>query len=255
VIKRFCLFLVLALMVSACAAKESTPSAQSGMGVGDSGMMARHHAKLPANYAGKTNPVAADEVSVERGKKVYTVNCALCHGEGGMGDGPFSEGITPAPAPVAHTSQMMSDDYLYWRISEGGAAFNSSMPSWGTLDERSRWDVINYMRALGAGTVQPGEGGAAFDPAVQATQQAETLAQAVDKKIITRAEAETFTLVHGAMETYRSEHPEIMNSGKDATEREAAISAELVKAQTITQAQADAFGDIHDRLGKAGLMP
>ena len=71
-----------------------------------------------------------------------------------MGDGPTGETLDLPPAAIAHTSQMMGDDYLYYRVSEGGAAepFISSMPAWkGVLDEEARWDVINYVRALDGG--------------------------------------------------------------------------------------------------------
>jgi hypothetical protein len=112
------------------------------------------------------------------------------------------------------------------------------------------------MRALGAGTVKPGTGmgGAAFDPTVQAAHQAEMLKQAVEQGVITAAEADTFNTVHTAAEQYRIEHPEVVNSGGNANEREAAILAALVAEKVITQQQADAFTDIHDRLGASGLM-
>jgi len=256
---KFAYLFLFAIILSACAAKTPTPEAAqqmpAGMGMGAGGMMERHHTQVPEAYAGKTSPVEADSASLARGETIYTRDCATCHGAGGMGDGPAGAALDPKPAPVAHTSQMMSDDYLFWRLSEGGAQFKTAMPAWASLDESSRWDLINYMRALGSGKVQPGPGGAAFDPAVQATQQATLLAQAVSQKVISQAEAETFTLVHDAMEKYSAEHPELLNSGKSADEREAAVKAALVAAGTITLAQADAFQDIHDRLGKANLMP
>jgi mono/diheme cytochrome c family protein len=249
--------LALAILLSACSAQAEEFIPGEGMGMQGNGMMARHHAQIPEGYAGLTNPVQADEASLERGAALYITNCASCHGDGGMGDGPAGTALNPPASPIAHTSQMMADDYLFWRISEGGAQFGTTMPAWKALDEQSRWDMVNYVRALGAGTVKPsgGMGGAAFDPAVQAAHQEQMLAQAVEQGVITRAEADTFKLVHDAAEKYRVEHPEIANSGKDATEREAAIIEALVTLNIITQAQADAFPNIHDRLGTAGLMP
>jgi polyhydroxyalkanoate synthesis regulator phasin len=132
------------------------------------------------------------------------------------------------------------------------------MPAWKeTLDEQARWDVINYIRALGEGKVPPASqmGGAMFDPEAQATRQAEMLAQAVTQGVVTQEEADTFVTVHDAMEQYRTEHPPAAGDGLTDTEREAAMLAALVEAGTITQEQADTFGDIHDRLGEAGLMP
>jgi mono/diheme cytochrome c family protein len=232
---------LLTLFLAACGAQGNGTS--PGMGMGGGGMMARHHAEVPAEYAGLTNPIPADEASLERGAQLYATNCASCHGEGGMGDGPAAPALNPAPAPVAHTSQMMADDYLFWRISEGGTPFNTSMPPWNSLDEQARWDMINYMRALGEETL-PSSG-----------LQAEMLAQAVEQGVTTQAEVDTFNMVHTAMEQYLVGHREVLSNTQSAAERETAILAALVKEQVITQVQAEEFTDIHDRLGASGLMP
>jgi mono/diheme cytochrome c family protein len=256
--KKIFLFVLLAILLTACGGQSTETGPGMGMGMGGgNGMMTRHHAEIPAEYIGVTNPIPVDEVSLERGAALYATNCASCHGDGGMGDGPASAALDPVPAPVAHTSQMMADDYLFWRMSEGGTPFATSMPAWKVLDEQARWDLINYMRALGAGTVKPGTGmgGAAFDPTVQAAHQTEMLKQAVEQGVITEAEADIFNTVHTAAGQYRIEHPEVVNSGGNANEREAAILAALVAEKIITQQQADAFTDIHDRLGASGLMP
>ena len=136
------------------------------------GMMARHHAAVPDEYAGLTYPLPSDEASIE-GWENFATNCAICHGDGRMGDGPAAAGLDPAPAAIAHTSQMLGDDYQLWSISEGGATepFNSAMIPWkGILNEDARWDVINYVQAVGCGQVIPrqGLGGAAIDPAAVA---------------------------------------------------------------------------------------
>ena len=254
--KKLLLITLYIFIFTACAPQEETVFPR--MGMGNNNMMNRHHAQIPAEYTGLKNPVTSDETSLERGVALYSTNCASCHGDGGMGDGPAGAALDPAPSPIAHTSQMMADDYLFWRVSEGGVQFNTSMPPWkDILDEQARWDLINYVRALGTGTVQPrmGMGGSAYDPTLQAAHQAEMLAEAVNQGIITEAEADIFATVHDAMEQYRIAHPELANSGDNATDREAAILSALVAEGIVTQAQADAFPNIHDRLGNANLMP
>lgn len=259
--------LALILLLAACS--PSTPETEEptvppgmgpgmGMGMGQqSGMRARHSAPIPEAYAGLANPAAVSEDSLARGAELFTTHCASCHGDGAMGDGPASAGLDPAPVAIAHTSQMMGDSYLFWRISEGGAMdpFNSAMPVWkGTLDEQARWDLINYIRALGSGAVMPrrGMGGAAFYPAAQATRQAEMLATAVTQGVLTQAEADLFAEVHAAIEALQAQG--VVEMGDNATNMQEAMLSELVRAGTITQEQADAFNDMHNRLLDADLM-
>ncbi len=156
------ILLILATLLIACGAEtetENRPGRGMGPGMGpgmdsmgpDGGMMQRHQADLPAAYEGMTNPVDATEESLARGQEIYTTHCQSCHGADGMGAGPAGENLDPPPASIAHTSQMLGDDYLFWRISEGGAMepFNSAMPAWKqTLSEQERWHVINYIRSL-----------------------------------------------------------------------------------------------------------
>lgn len=227
-----------------------------GMGPG-SGMMDRHHATVPAPYAGLTNPITADVSSLERGGDQYSALCASCHGDGGMGDGPAGVALDPAPAPVAHTSQMLGDDLLFWRLSEGGAMepFSSAMPAWkDSLDEQTRWDLISYMRALGRGDVAPRQaaGGEAYDPEFEKARRTEMLARGVEEGVITQTEAALFEKVHDAMDELAMSSSAPRSGGMD--QMRITLLDELVRAGTISQQQADAFRDIHDRLEEAGLM-
>ncbi|RPI30679.1 MAG: cytochrome c, partial [Chloroflexota bacterium] len=123
-----------------------------------------HIVPLPAEYEALTNPVLADSASLGRGAELYTANCAECHGIYGLGDGAMGVSLNPPAPALAWTSQMMTDAYLFYRISEGGMVepFNSAMPSYiTTLDETSRWDLVNHIRSLSnaAGTAT-GQAGA-----------------------------------------------------------------------------------------------
>jgi mono/diheme cytochrome c family protein len=226
------------------------------MGPG-SGMMDRHHAQVPDEYAGLTNPIPENDESLARGAEIYATQCATCHGDYGNGDGPGGVSLDPVPAPIAHTSQMMSDAYLFWRITEGGIEFDTGMiPYKDILDEQSHWDVINYVRALGQGQVQPGEyiGGVPFDQAKEQAQRIEMLTQAIKLGVITQDEADLFNLVHNSMDEYlTSDSISGMATGRrgDALPQ---ILDSMGGAELITQEQADTFIDVHDRLVEAGLM-
>jgi len=229
-----------------------------GMGGPPEGMRERHSAPIPADYQGLTNPTPDDEESLARGEKIYAQQCATCHGDSGMGDGPAGQSLAPAPAPIAHTSQMLEDSYLFWRISEGGGQFNTAMiPYKSILSEQEIWDVINYTRALGSGQVQPRKnmGGQAMDPEVEAQMHADMLAAGVDQGVITQAEADLFAEVHDKLDAYKTAHMDDLRSfmGNPEKMQKAMLDA-LVKADEITQEQADAFVDIHDRLVNAGIM-
>jgi mono/diheme cytochrome c family protein len=145
---------LLSLLLAACS---TSPSGMMTSGM--DGMMQRHMAPIPVTYASLTNPVAADANSLARGQQIYTANCAVCHGGGGLGDGPAAANLDPRPAPISLTAQMLSDAYLFYRISEGGgfAPFNSAMPAWkDKLSEQNRWDVLNYIHSLGGNNMMGG---------------------------------------------------------------------------------------------------
>lgn len=252
------------------AAQTSTTGGGMGMGMGNNGMMTRHSAPIPAEYASLTDPVPADEESLARGQEIFTTHCIVCHGESGMGDGPSAVNLDPAPAPIAHTSQMMSDAYLFWRVTEGGVPFGTAMIQFGgVLDEQARWDVINYVRALGSGQIA---GAGMGNMQSEAEQRASMLTQAVDQGVITQDEAAVFETVHSAIDALTMGGAsqgmgqgmgmhgmgggmgQDMGGGVVMNGNVTEMLAYLVESGAITQTQADAFTDIHTRLENAGLM-
>jgi hypothetical protein len=74
--------------------------------------MEMQHVQVPEIYNGRANPILADNESLTRGMEIYQVNCAVCHGDYGNGDVPLGPSLDPPPAPIAHTSQIMSDIYF-----------------------------------------------------------------------------------------------------------------------------------------------
>lgn len=113
-------------------------------------------ARIPEAYADLANPFSVtDEAAVAAGKQLYERHdCYYCHGITLDGQGTFSPGLTPKPVNLTDPTLMnlpfMTDNYLFWRISEGGgqSPFFSAMPAWGGfLSETERWQLVTYVRS------------------------------------------------------------------------------------------------------------
>jgi len=115
------------------------------------------------------------------------------------------------------------------------------MPAWkGSLTEEDIWAVIGYIRALGSGDFE-------------AVFHEQMLDQTVEQNLISEDESATFTLVHDALDEFRSLHKEELPQGS-MDENQEYMLGELVKAGTVTQAQVDDFARIHQLLLDEGLM-
>lgn len=105
------------------------------------------HKNFPAtidSMAAIANPTPVSGASLENGRKYYTINCLVCHGELGAGDGPATKyGAYPIPINAGHAATV-SDGYVFGMIRNG----RGSMPTYDRIEEPDRWDVVNYVRAL-----------------------------------------------------------------------------------------------------------
>jgi mono/diheme cytochrome c family protein len=91
------------------------------------------------------NPTAADARSLHNGRMYYQINCAVCHGEAGKGDGPITGTKVMVPPPLVGASAEGRSDGYIWGIMRNGRGL---MPSYNRIEELDRWDVVNYIRGL-----------------------------------------------------------------------------------------------------------
>jgi len=102
-------------------------------------------APVPADFAGKTNPLGSDAATA--GAEVFKTNCESCHGPQGHGDGPAGAALDPKPKNLAELQKTAGDDYLFWRINTGKEG--TSMVPWkGILTDEQIWQVISFVRTL-----------------------------------------------------------------------------------------------------------
>ncbi len=100
-----------------------------------------------AGEGAPSNPVPADPVSIARGRELFSVDCALCHGPQGKGNGPIATYLQNKPADLTSAAvQSFSDGAIFMTISNGVAG---KMPALNeNLNVRERWDVVNYVKTL-----------------------------------------------------------------------------------------------------------
>jgi mono/diheme cytochrome c family protein len=102
------------------------------------------------------NPVASSPESIARGRHMFMVNCAVCHGPEGM---PIPSEVPVAarlmavgalPLPLA-SSVAYTDGQLFTKITYG----KPNMPPYPQILEQDRWHIVNFMRSkFGPGPAQ-----------------------------------------------------------------------------------------------------
>ncbi len=100
-------------------------------------------------------------LDVARGAATYARQCASCHGETGLGDGPAAAKMNPAPPAIGRDDIMreVSPATMYRIISVGVPS--TPMIGWSaTLSPAERWNVIAYIdsRRAAPAQVMQGEG-------------------------------------------------------------------------------------------------
>src|ERR1700735_910232 len=93
----------------------------------------------PISAKAEQNPRRAQNTA--SGKTAFDHSCAACHGSVGEGSGNI-------PSLAAGAAQAASDGEIFWYITQGDV--NNGMPSWQSLPEQQRWEIVNYLRVLGA---------------------------------------------------------------------------------------------------------
>jgi mono/diheme cytochrome c family protein len=129
--------IIFAFLLVACmlAAQQSQPSAKPST-----------DNKIPAEDAQKANPVKPTPESLAKGKKMYALDCAMCHGENGDGRGDLAadiKNVTDFTAPDAMKNR--TDGELFYIMRKG----KGEMPPEGDRAKNDDiWNLVNYIRSL-----------------------------------------------------------------------------------------------------------
>lgn len=91
------------------------------------------------------NPVEHTAASIENGKRLFQIYCALCHGPDGKGGGPIAKKFVPPPDLNLEMFRKRTDGFIYATIRDGGALMPGQAEA---LSRHERWDIVNYVRSL-----------------------------------------------------------------------------------------------------------
>ncbi|RZT41708.1 c-type cytochrome [Cupriavidus agavae] len=111
-------------------------------------------AAAPTSF--QRSPTRFSVETIATGARIYAAACAACHGADGRGEGPLSAQLSSWPPTFA--SPLLgrrAEGELFWHIAAGMLDKNGekTMPGFaGELDDAQTWAVIDYLKALAAGT-------------------------------------------------------------------------------------------------------
>lgn len=97
--------------------------------------------QAPAQARRRVNPLDGQPAAVRAGRKLFRRHCAECHGEEAFG-------TYRAPNLHATPIQGATPGTLAWLLWNGNVAHG--MPSWSGLPELRRWQIVTYLKTLGA---------------------------------------------------------------------------------------------------------
>jgi mono/diheme cytochrome c family protein len=96
--------------------------------------------KVPEADRKRTNPFAVQAEAVSAGSRLFADHCAKCHGADALGRG-------KRPSLRSKEIQQAAEGQIFWFLRNGN--LRRGMPSWSSLPEPSRWQIIAYLKSLG----------------------------------------------------------------------------------------------------------
>jgi mono/diheme cytochrome c family protein len=95
--------------------------------------------RVPDEDRARVNPFARQSQAEAAGKTLFAQNCAKCHGAD-------ANGRPNRPSLRSARIRQAKDGELAWMLRNGNPY--KGMPSWSSLPEQQRWQIIAYLRTL-----------------------------------------------------------------------------------------------------------
>lgn len=140
-------YVVTAVLICGVAALTYNAGVQSSKGHGGEGG-GTGAAATPAVAVDVHALLTPSDALVAKGKSLFAINCASCHGTGGAGDGPAAAALNPKPRNFTGT---------YWRYGGGPARIvqtitngspGTAMAAFPSIPLEDRFAIAHYVRTL-----------------------------------------------------------------------------------------------------------
>jgi mono/diheme cytochrome c family protein len=102
---------------------------------------------IPLDAVRQVNPVKPTAESLARGKKMYTIDCAMCHGTDGDGKGDVAADMQAKLSDFRNPASLKerTDGEVFYIIKNG----KGQMPPEGERVKADQvWDMVNYIRSF-----------------------------------------------------------------------------------------------------------
>ena len=97
--------------------------------------------RAPEKARAKPNPLEKNPDAVAAGRILFEQRCAECHGDNATGG-------KKGPSLRAPEVQNAEPGALFWILTNG--VVRKGMPVWSKLPEPQRWQLVSYIKSLGA---------------------------------------------------------------------------------------------------------
>ncbi len=103
--------------------------------------------QTPPPSVKRVNPIKPTPTSLALGKKVYTSDCAMCHGKDGSGNGELGVTMNLKLRDYRDPDSLkdMEDGDIYSIIANGKDKMTGEA---GRMKPAQIWNVVNYVRSL-----------------------------------------------------------------------------------------------------------
>lgn len=105
-------------------------------------------AEAPVDVSTVTEPWVANADMVKHGKKVYQTNCALCHGNTGLGDGAAGQALNPKPRNLVTGPWKKGGGFIGWHEGVTNGLPGTSMAAFGHLKQVDRWAIVQFIDSI-----------------------------------------------------------------------------------------------------------